>query len=69
MDSVDVSKKEQIIKTASYYSVKNGFNIKFLHNVLSVEIGKLIQAQSNAVSILEEMIEELKKRPCEGGSD
>lgn len=64
-----VKEEAQIKKTASYNTTKNGFNIAFLQNILSVEIKRLVELQSNTISLLETMIEEMKKKPLNGGSE
>lgn len=64
-----VSDSPQIIKTASYHIVKNDFDIHFLRNTLSHEITKLVDLQSYTISMLEELIKNLKKRPLNGGSE
>lgn len=64
-----VKEEAQIKKTASYNTTKSGFNIAFLQNILSVEIKRLVELQSNTISLLETMIEEMKKKPLNGGSE
>jgi len=56
-----------IIKTASYHNIKNDFNIYFLNNSLSNEIKKLVELQSSTLSLLDEIIKDLKTRPFNGG--
>lgn len=50
-----------------YNKVKNNFSIDFLKTTLSIEISRLIIFQKNTINILDEMIENLKKRPLNGG--
>jgi len=64
-----VREDKQIKKTASYQRVKNGFNIHFLRSTLSHEIIKLVELQSCTISLLDELINNLKKKPLNGGSE
>ena len=67
MSTKCLAEKAQIKKTAAYHKVKNGFNINFLQHILGQEITKLVELQNYTVRILDEMIENLRKRPLNGG--
>lgn len=66
---LEIVEEAQIKKTAAYHGVKNGFSLSFLQGALSYEISKLVELQSHTISMLEEMINSLKKRPLNGGSE
>jgi hypothetical protein len=68
INNLEIVDEAKIRKTAAYHRTKNGFNIHFLENVLSEEIARLVELQTNTVNTIEAIIEDLKKRPY-GGSE